>query len=376
MKGYSFAHLANQSVLREYDAIEIRENADTATALALLGEIDARRLYVPAGYSSMYAYCLQARHMSEDRAYKRIRVARAAREFPEIYEAIAEGRVHLTALFLLAPHLTPGTVDTLLAAATHKPRAQIELLLAERFPKSDLPAIVAPIRVPSAVENQITSPEPPSAPPAPASSELPPAPGRVGPIDSLKNAMSMEPLPVAPVMRAKIAPLSAERFGVQFTMDQPMHDQLRYVQSLLGVTVAPGEIARVFALALDCFQEKLEKQKFGKCTKPGLRRGNKNARYIPREIKRAVWQRDGGQCTFVSESGRRCEERANLQFDHVHPAARGGEATARNVRLLCRAHNYHEAELVYGSEFMRGKQAEARERAARAKAIHVASSAP
>src|SRR5258708_4177741 len=45
-KNYSFAHLANQSVLREYDAIESQENADTATALALLGEIDARRLYV------------------------------------------------------------------------------------------------------------------------------------------------------------------------------------------------------------------------------------------------------------------------------------------------------------------------------------------
>lgn len=145
MKSYSFAHLANQSVLREYDAIEALENADTAIALALLGEIDARRLFVPAGYPSMYAYCLQARHMSEDRACKRIRVARAARKFPAIYDAIAAGRVHVTALYLLAPLMTAETVDGLLAAATHKTKAQVELLIAERSPKSDLPARVHPV---------------------------------------------------------------------------------------------------------------------------------------------------------------------------------------------------------------------------------------
>ena len=208
MKSYSFAHLANQSVLREYDAIETQENADTATALALLGEINARRLYVPAGYPSMYAYCLHGRHMSEDRAYKRIRVARAAREFPAIDHAVAEGRVHLSALFLLAPHLTPDTVDALLAAATHKSKAQIELLLVARFPKPDLPALVQTIRVPTPDQRPITRVEQ-SDQPAPASSELPPAPGRVVPVDSLNTMMSMEPLTVPPALLTKVAPLSA-----------------------------------------------------------------------------------------------------------------------------------------------------------------------
>ena len=370
MKSYSFAHLANQRVLREYDAIETQENADTATALALLGEINARRLYVPAGYPSMYAYCLHGRHMSEDRADKRIRVARAAREFPAIDHAVAEGRVHLSALFLLAPHLTPDTVDALLAAATHKSKAQIELLLVARFPKPDLPALVQTIRVPTPDQRPITRVEQ-SDQPAPASSELPPAPGRVVPVDSLNTMMSMEPLTVPPALLTKVAPLSAKRFGVQFTMDQPMHDQLRYVQSLLGVTVAPGDLARVIALGLDCLQDRLEKQKFGKCAKPGTQRGSKHTRYIPREIKRAVWKRDGGRCTFVSESGRRCEERTSV--DHVDPVARGGESTTDNLRLLCRAHNKYAAELVYGNEFMRGKREQGRERAARARAAPIAS---
>ena len=372
MKSYSFVHLANQRVLREYDAIESRDNADIATALALLGEIDARRLYVPAGYSSMYMYCLWARHMSEDRAYKRIRVARAARELPVLDDAIAEGRVHWSGLFLLAPHLTADTVDALLEAATHKTRVQIETMLAERFPKQDLPALVQPIGVPTADVRPVPRAEL-SAPPAPASRELPPAPGRVAPNDSLNVSMSIEPLAVPAAMRTKVMPLSVERFGVQFTMDQAMHDQLRYVQSLLGVTVAPGDLAKVFALGLDCLQDKLEKQKFGRCSRPGQRPGSKNARYIPREVKREVWNRDCGQCTFVSDTGRRCEERASVEFDHVHPVARGGESTTDNLRLLCRAHNHYEAELVYGPELMAGKREQARERAARVKAVPVPS---
>jgi Holliday junction resolvasome RuvABC DNA-binding subunit len=40
--------------------------------------------------------------------------------------------------------------------------------------------------------------------------------------------------------------------------------------------------------------------------------------------------------------------------------ARGGESTASNVRLLCRAHNQFEAEQVFGQAFMEGKREKAR----------------
>jgi hypothetical protein len=53
-----------------------------------------------------------------------------------------------------------------------------------------------------------------------------------------------------------------------------------------------------------------------------------------------------------------------LEFDHIEAVARGGEATAENVRLRCRAHNQHAAECTFGSGFMSDKRAEARLRAA------------
>jgi len=107
------------------------------------------QLYLPAAYPSMFAYCVGELHFSEDAAFKRIKAARAARRFPAIFDAVAEGRLHLSAAVMLAPRLTEDTVDELLAAATHKSKAEIEQLLAERFPAPDLPAWVEALPKPS-----------------------------------------------------------------------------------------------------------------------------------------------------------------------------------------------------------------------------------
>jgi hypothetical protein len=88
-----------------------------------------------------------------------------------------------------------------------------------------------------------------------------------------------------------------------------------------------------------------------------------NSRYIPRAVLRAVHQRDGGQCTFVSADGKRCSERSFLELHHhEQPYARGGEATVENLRLTCRAHNALYAERDYGRTFMRSKRMNARDR--------------
>src|SRR5437667_10698316 len=84
-------------------------------------------------------------HLSEDGAYKRIHAARAARQFPALFSAVAEGRLHLTGAGLLAPHLTAENADELLAAAAYRTKSEIELLLARRFPRSELLALVQPL---------------------------------------------------------------------------------------------------------------------------------------------------------------------------------------------------------------------------------------
>jgi hypothetical protein len=77
-----------------------------------------------------------------------------------------------------------------------------------------------------------------------------------------------------------------------------------------------------------------------------------------------VWARDGGQCTFVSAAGHRCEARTRPEFDHVESVARGGHASVNGVRLRCRTHNQYAAECEFGAGFMSRKR-EAAQHAAR-----------
>ena len=65
-------------------------------------------------------------------------------------------------------------------------------------------------------------------------------------------------------------------------------------------------------------------------------------RAIPAAVRREVWERDQGCCSYVDRgSGRRCGSRRLLQIDHILPYALGGRADAGNLRLLCAAHHRH-----------------------------------
>jgi len=58
-------------------------------------------------------------------------------------------------------------------------------------------------------------------------------------------------------------------------------------------------------------------------------------RHIPDEVKREVWDRDGGCCVRCSTGG----AGSYLEFDHIIPHAKGGANTINNVQLLCRKCN-------------------------------------
>jgi hypothetical protein len=147
MRDYTLAHLRDEVLLRDLAALVAHDRATTATLLAHIAEVDARRLYVPAGHASMHAYCVEELRLSEDAAYKRIQAARAARQFPGLFTALAEGRLHLSAVCLLAPHLTAENAGELIEAATHRRKSEIEGFLARRFSPPEVPALVRALTV-------------------------------------------------------------------------------------------------------------------------------------------------------------------------------------------------------------------------------------
>jgi len=95
MRAYRLDRLSDADLLRRVAALVRQDRSVTAALLAHLAEVDARRLYAPAGYDSMYAYCVGALRLSEDAAAKRIQAARAAQRFPQVFEMLADGRLHL-----------------------------------------------------------------------------------------------------------------------------------------------------------------------------------------------------------------------------------------------------------------------------------------
>jgi hypothetical protein len=372
LKSYSLSHLSDHTLLRDLAALVARDRTTTAALLAHIAEVDARQLYLPAAYPSMFAYCVRELRLSEEAAFKRIHAARVARRFPAIFEALAQGRLHLSSVVLLAPHLTEHTVDELLAAATHRTKTEIERLLAERFPRPDLLAWVTAI--PGSLVTRSAEPQ------APEHCDNQHAPGRVGedasqapgPVEKLSpGTVPTQHAPGRVGDRPRVTPLAPGRFGVQCTISQSTHDKLRYAQALLGHEFPSGDIATIFERALDALIPQLERRKFAASARPrhGHRRSTANPRHVPADVKRTVWERDQGQCTFVSENGHRCSARTRLEFDHVDPVARGGEASVVGIRLRCRAHNQYAAECTFGTEFMRHKRRAAAEtRAARARA--------
>jgi hypothetical protein len=301
MHDYSLTHLRDDALLRDLAMLVAQDHVITATLLAHIAEVDTRRLYVPAGYSSMHAYCVEELRLSEDAAGRRIQAARAGRRYPSLFTALAEGRLHLTAVCLLAPHLTAESAEELITAATHKKKSEIEVFLAGRFGRPELPASMRPI----------TAIRP------------------LDPHEFLQHALAH-----AENSREKPAPAWTERFLLKVAIPKS--------KALLSHAIPSGDIAQVLARALKAAIPLLERQKFGAITRrphPERTFASVQKRHIPAQVRRAVWKRDQGQCTFVSASGTRCKARRFLEFDHMDPVARGGEATVERMRLRCRAHN-------------------------------------
>ena len=134
MSNYSLSHLSNGTLLRDLQALVARDRTITAALLAHLAETDARKLYLPAGYPrclpTAFKSCGCPRMLPTSASRRRAQ----RRQFPALFTAVAEGRLNLTGVGLLAPHLTPENADELLGSSAGKSKAEIEELVARRFP--------------------------------------------------------------------------------------------------------------------------------------------------------------------------------------------------------------------------------------------------
>ena len=72
------SQLSNTELVAAVARFARSERQATASLIAHLAELDARRLHLRAGFPSLFAYCTQVLRLSEGGAYNRIVAARAA----------------------------------------------------------------------------------------------------------------------------------------------------------------------------------------------------------------------------------------------------------------------------------------------------------
>jgi hypothetical protein len=352
--------LSDDELLRRLEALVRDSRRTEAELIAHIGEVDARRLYARKACPSMFAYCAERLHLSDAEAYFRITAARAARRHPLVLSMLADGRLHLTAVVKLAPHLTAENCEELLARAVHKTKREVEELVADWSPRPAAPAVVR--KLPAPLEPKAVSPV--SIPPSPRpdsverSHEGPIAIERyVGGAARLDGSTSVAPAPVHTLRPTEIArwpntfePSGQSRYRVQFTASATLRQKLERLRALMRRSVPDGDLARVIEEAVTEKLERLEARRFGSTRKPraSARTAASGARHIPAAIRRAVRERDGDRCRFVDAAGRRCTARYDLEFHHRRPFGHGGAHSLDNVSLVCRAHNVHLAEVDYG----------------------------
>src|SRR5262245_54033453 len=341
--------ISDTELLNLMPALVLTERGSQADVIEHLIEIDRRKLYTNKACGSLTSYCIERLGYSEDEAGKRVRVARISQRFPEVLDELRRGAIHLSGLCLLAPYLNAENSEALLAEARHQAKREIELLLARRFPKPALPDRICP------------NPEQISAP------------GLGAPVASGSGTARVAPTIrpgacASPERAGLLKPLSGTSWSVQFTANAELHGKIERARELTSHALPSGDLATLFERALDELIEKETKRRLG-AGKPRKRRQlSPDSRHIPVEIVRLVWERDGGQCTFVDDQGRRCSDRRFVQLEHRNPHAFGGPPTLENLCLLCFAHTQHEARNVFGPEHIEAcieeKRAE-RERKAR-----------
>jgi len=330
----SLTHLPDAELLARMKALISRERNVTAELVAHLAELDTRDVHLREGYGSLFVYCRDALGLSEWEAYNRIEVARAARRFPVILEMLAEGSVNLTAVRLLAPHLTQGNHVEVLESARGKRKPEVEAIVARLSPRPDVPFSVR--RVP------LSRPEAPTATEPVPMWEAPTAP----PPQTVPGVSAAAP----------VTPLSPDRYKLQVTIGGETLEKLRLAKDMLGHALPAGDDAAILDRALTALLADLAKRKFADTARPRPSRATKpGARNPSAAVKRAVWVRHLGRCAFVGTGGHRCDERRFLEFHHVDPYALGGEATVDGIQLRCRRHNDYEGRLYFGKR-RRGRE--------------------
>lgn len=274
-----------------------------------LREIERRRLFSDFGCSSLFDYAVKELKYSEPQAARRLQAMRLIKEIPEVEKKIESGELSLSNISQAQSFFRE--IKRASDSVTEMPKAEkLEIL--------------------SKLENKSAR-------------------------DGQRVLLKIHPQAAIPKERERI--LTDDQSEIRFVMSQELRAKLEEVRSLLGIKGATMSFAELLSHMSDMSVETLRAKRFGKARAsattsqplpkvrarhftPELRAPTqastfapaktltKNTRYISKELRHHIWQRDGRKCV-------KCKGSKNLNIDHIKPFALGGTSEEANLRLLC-----------------------------------------
>ncbi len=132
----------------------------------------------------------------------------------------------------------------------------------------------------------------------------------------------------------KITPLANGLVKLELVITQEMLEEIENLKSMLSHVLEKQDLRSVIRHAVKSCLKGPKPRSITSAPKSD----SDSARSISRSLRRRIWERDGGRCTFRSGS-RICGSKYFLQIDHIIPVSEGGKATFENLRLYCFRHN-------------------------------------
>ena len=320
-----------------------------------LAEFDTRRAWAEAGYGSLWDYLLRVLHLREGAAFRRIAAMRVLRRLPVLAEALRDGRLCLSTVAVSgrsSPRRTSGS-SSRAPPSSRRPRWSGSPPRSSRAPRRrtgcdcgrrarlrrSRPGRRRRSRPHHAVGRSLPAPPPCRA-----------------------------PAPLRPRART-LDRSTADTYSLCVTVDAALKKDIDELKALLSHKIPKETWRRCSAK-----RSSARSRSTASARAPPSRRGRGRARSrrsrrrrpsraaspSPAAVRREVWKRDEGRCTWRGPDGQRCGSTWQVELDHIRPAALGGPSTVENLRILCRAHNALSAEHVFGRAHMEAVPEQAR----------------
>jgi 5-methylcytosine-specific restriction endonuclease McrA len=362
-------HLSDRKLHSSTKKARQAEHAAMFDVLAHLNEIDRRRSYRAMGYSSIFRYCTEELGYSSSAAGRRIQAARCIRRFPQIGRLLRRHEVNLTTIDKVAGILNEETKDKLIQQIRHKSEREVQDIIDRYRPPVELRDRVRSVGVRVSVKEGQGAGGSPSLTAAPGAGGLCEKShySRNGSVCSStllvdrSNHDSTSGASHSPISVTDSAPGTRieRRIHIQFLAQPDFMSKYQDARAVLSHAHPNASFATVFDAVLDYFldrecpkrRDRRRVQRKAN-SRPARQATSEMSRHIPAAVRDRVYERDGGRCTFVGTSGKRCTATENLQIDHIVPFARGGTSNVSNLRVLCRTHNQLAAEQAFGREHM------------------------